>query len=329
MPPPPLAFYCVCNASYFLGAVAMINSLRLVGHDDAVYVLDCGLDEWQRDALAEHVTLVAAPERSPYMLKTEAPLHHPADVMVLIDTDIIVTRPLTELIEKASHDRVLAIEHGEDRFFPEWGKLLGGTARNRPYVSSSLVVMGGSLGATVVRRMDELQGRVDLEGTPYSRPRWAGFSLGGADFWERAADHAFFFADQDVLNAVLATDLDPDRVELLDRRLEAILPFTGLRLLDKKNLRCAYDDGTEPYALHHLAPVKPWLEPTIPGVYTQLLVRLLRGRDVAIRVPRRDLPLHLQPGVIAGAKRWYRGPFSARIPALRERVTRDGEPSGG
>jgi hypothetical protein len=326
---PPLAFYCVCNSDFFLGAVALVNSLRLLGHAEPIIVLDCGLTPAQRALLSEEAALVPAPsDVTPYLLKTVAPLRHPAGVMVLVDADIIVTRPLTELIERASHGRVLAVEHGQDRFFGEWGELLGGTARHRPYVSSSLVLLGGELGGKVIGLMDELQGRIQLEGTPYARPRWADFSLDGGDFWKMAGDHPFFFADQDVLNAVLATGIEPDRVEALDRRLESTVPFTGLRVVDERTLRCAYEDGTEPHVVHHLTPVKPWLEPTIPGVYTQLLLRLLRGRDLAIQVPQRDLPLHLQPGVIAGARRWYRGPFLGSVRGLRERVRGTGAPTG-
>ncbi len=65
------------------------------------------------------------------------------------------------------------------------------------------------------------------------------------------------------------------------------------------------------------------------GVYTQLLLRLLLGPDVAIQVPQRDLPLHLQPGVIAGARRWYRGPLSAGVRTVRDRVKRAGGPVEG
>ena len=37
------AFYCVADERYFLGAVGLINSLRLVGHDEPIHLLDCGL----------------------------------------------------------------------------------------------------------------------------------------------------------------------------------------------------------------------------------------------------------------------------------------------
>jgi hypothetical protein len=310
---------------YFLGAVALVNSLRLLGHAEPIFVLDYGLSPAQRELLRKEATLVAAPgDTTPFLLKTVAPLRHPAGVMVLLDADLIVTRPLTELIERASRGCVLAVEHGQDRFFADWGELLGGTARHRSYVSSSLVLLGGEPGSKVIRLMDELQGRIEIERTPFSSPR-PDFTSAGDEFSEMGRDDPFFFADQDVLNAVLATGTDADRVEVLDRRLEATVPFTGLTVVDEGALRCAYEDGIEPHAVHHILAAKPWLEPTIGGVYTQLLLRLLLGPDVAIRVPQRDLPLHLQPGVIAGARRWYRGPFSAGVRTVRDRVRRAGE----
>src|SRR6266508_2253741 len=72
-------FYCVADRRYFLGAVGLVNSLRLVGHDEPIYLLDCGLTVEQRELLAPHVTLVAAPtEAPPWLLKTVAPLSRPA-----------------------------------------------------------------------------------------------------------------------------------------------------------------------------------------------------------------------------------------------------------
>jgi hypothetical protein len=317
---PAAAFYCVASGMYFLGAVALVNSLRLLGHTEPIFALDRGLSSPQRELLAPEVTFVPAPDdTTPFLLKTVAPLTHPAEVMVLLDADIIVTRPLTELIERASHGRVLAVEHGGDRFFPEWGELLGGTARERRYVSSSLVLLGGEPGRKVVRLMDGLQGRIEIERTPFAGTR-PDFASVGDKFSEMGKDQPFFFADQDVLNAVLATEVDPGRVEALDRRLEATVPFAGLTVVDEEALRCAYEDGIEPHAVHHVLAPKPWQEPTEPGVYKQLMLRLLLGRDVAIRVPQRDLPLHLQPGVVAGAKRWYRGPLATGVRTVRARV---------
>jgi hypothetical protein len=329
---PPAAFYCMSSGIYFLGAVGLINSLRLVGHTEPVFLLDCGLSETQRKLLAPHATLVPAPDdREPFMLKTILPLTHPAEVMVLIDVDIVVTRPLTELIEMASADRVVAGGAPRDRFVPEWGELLGlGNARRQAYVSSALVLLGGSVGREVIRLMDETGTRIDFDRTIFRT------TLPDYPFHDSAAalaavpDDPFFFADQDLLNAILATRVEPEHFVRIEDRLAALPPFTGLRVMDEDTLRCAYEDGTEPYLLHHYA-TKPWLKPTHHGIYSRLLRRLLVGPDVAVRVPESELPLRLRTGLLAYAERkrvnarervrWHvREPLSLRIRELRDRA---------
>jgi hypothetical protein len=313
---PTVAFYCVCDARYFLGAAAMLNSLRLVGHDEPAYVLDCGLTESQREVLAPKVTLVPAPENEPpWLVKPVAPLRHPAEVMVLIDADMIVTRSLTPLIAEASRGKVVAFANNSDRFFPEWGDALElGTARPRQYVSSSLVCLGGPVGSRVIRLMAELRDRVD-----FSRTLWRA----------NDPDYPFLFADQDILNAILTTTVDPAAVTEAEERLEAVMPFTGLRVVDEHTLRCEYEDGTQPFALHDFLPAKSWSEPPIPGVYPQLLTRLLRRRDVDIQVPKRELPLHLQPGLSAAARRVRRDGLAAGLRSVRARIGGSGQSTGG
>jgi hypothetical protein len=300
---PRLAFYCVSSGEYFLSAVAMINSLRLNGHSEPIFMLDCGLTQAQREVVSHEVTVVAAPNDSmPFLLKTVAPLRNPAEVMVLIDADIIVTRSLGDMVDRAANNKVVAVQDRLDRFVPEWGELLGlGAARRRPYLSSSLVAAGGAFGRRVLRLMEEAQYRIDLSGTAYLRPD-RGFDLENGTFDAAALEHPWCFVDQDILNAILCAEPDPERVESLDARFTATLPFTGVRAVDEATLQCAYDDGTQPYALHHVFPVKPWLEPTIPGVYSRLLERLLRGSDVAVRVPRQELPSHLRAGPTRAAR---------------------------
>jgi hypothetical protein len=293
-------FYCVSNAQYFIGAVAMINSLRLLGHSEPVFVLDCGLRPAQRELLAAEATVVPAPTEAPPVLqKTHAPLRHPAEVTVLIDADIIVTRSLSGLIDRASRGRVLAVDDGQDRFFPEWGELTGGEARRRRYVSSCLTLLGAPVGRRVIETMDEAQHRADIERTPYSSS--AHDFVSHADGYDR---NPYYFADQDVLNAVLATQLEPAEVEVLERRDVAILPFDGLRVVEPDALRCVYDDGSEPYAVHHLMLEKPWLKRTGERtVYTQLLRRLLGGEDLALRVPTASIPSWLRGGPLGSTSR--------------------------
>jgi hypothetical protein len=137
--------------------------------------------------------------------------------------------------------------------------------------------------------MDDRQRRVEFE-RGYLAANEPGYPL--------------LYLDQDVLNAVLASRIADGRVVTLERRLEAIPPFAGLELVDERTLRCAYADGAEPYLLHHFS-AKPWLRATPEGIYTQLLRRLLLGPDLTVRVPKRELPLHLRMGLFGdGLRSW-------------------------
>jgi hypothetical protein len=283
------AFYCVADSRYFLGAVGLINSLRLRGHEESLFVLDCGLTKAQRRLLSPHATLVPAPNDSPpWLLKTVAPLRHPARVMVLIDADIIVMRSLAELIERTADSGLIAFENEVDRFVPEWGELLGlGSVRRQPYLSSGLVLLEASLGADVLGLMTELQDQVDFERT----------------YWrENAPDYPFRYADQDVLNAILASRVEPEKIVALPNRLCANPPFRGLAPVDEAALRWAYADGVEPYVMHHHT-AKPWLVRTYDGPYSRLLRELLARPGAGVRVPRRQIPLRMRRGWVASAER--------------------------
>ena len=53
----------------------MINSLRLIGHAEPVYLLDCGLSDGPARAARRRGELVQAPaDTPPWLLKTVAPL---------------------------------------------------------------------------------------------------------------------------------------------------------------------------------------------------------------------------------------------------------------
>ena len=285
----PVAFYCVCGAQYFLGVVAMVNSLRLLGHTDPIFILDFGLSAARRDFLAREATIVAGPrDVPPWLLKTTAPLRYPADTTVLIDADMIATRSLVPLIERASSGGVVAFRNDRDHFVAEWGELLDlGPIRRQPYVSSGLVALGGAEGTEVLRLLDDRQGRVDVEQGIFGR---------------RVPGYAFMFPEQDVLNAILWSRLDPDDLTVLEHRLAPVPPFSGLRIASGATLRCAYADGEAPYVLHHIAR-KPWLARMRSSVYSRLLTRLLLGDDVALRLDPHEVPLRLRTGPAARAAR--------------------------
>ena len=283
------AFYCVADERYFLGAVGLVNSLRLLGHDEPIHLLDCGLTGEQRDLLAPEAEIMTAPEDTPpWLLKTVAPLATPADVVVVLDTDMVATRSLAPLVDSARGGRLVAFADSIDRWVPEWGELLElGPARRGPYVSSAALAIGEPLASEVLGLLADRQRVVEFDRT----------------FWRRnEPGYAFTYADQDVLNAILATREDDGRVEVLDARLAATPPFEGLSVRDEGSLACAFADGTEPFLVHHHV-VRPWLEQTEHGVYSRLLRRLLIADDVAIQVGEERIPEWLRSGPRAWAKR--------------------------
>jgi hypothetical protein len=278
------AFYCVADARYFLGAVGLINSLRLHGHTEPIYLLDCGLTEPQRELLAREVELVRVEsETPPWLLKTIAPLAHPAEAMVLIDADMIVTRRLDELFARAREGRVVAFRTSYDRSHPDWGELLGlGPLRTQPYVSSGLVVLAGQPGRELLTRLSELQPVVE----PYFHD----------DRLHAEAGWPFFGLDQDVLNALLASEMAPLEAAALPHRLCPNQPFAGLRAGPVGGPpTAAYENGERPFALHHFGP-KPWLERLPGSAYARLLSRCLAGPGLPLEPPGSAIPARLRSG---------------------------------
>ena len=286
------AFYSVSDSRFFLGAVALLNSLRLAGHDEPIFIVDTGLTPEQRTMLADHVTLIPSPSGGvSVLLAPLGPSTHPAEVAILLDADIIVVRPLTELIDAARTGRIVTFVNNEpvhDRFFSEWSSTLDlPPLPRRPYVNAGQLFVPESLGRRLLPLWTEAQEKVALESTRYGSGRFS---------------DPFYFADQDVLNAILAGHFEPEEILTLEHRLAPHPPFTGLRLVDEGRLVCRYADGSQPFLLHHTL-AKPWLKATRTTIYSLLLPRLLLGPDVALRLEPRQLPLRLREGRLAAADR--------------------------
>jgi lipopolysaccharide biosynthesis glycosyltransferase len=216
---------------------------------------------------------------------------HPSQVQVLIDADIIVTQPLTEFIEAARAGRVVAFiepKPTHNRSFREWASRLGlAQLRRQPYLNAGQLFVPESLGRRLYPLWTEGQKKVKLIETRYGKARLR---------------DPFYFADQDVLNAVLAGHFEAGELMLEEHRLAPHYPFPGLHLVDANRLACRYPDGTEPFLLHHIL-AKPWLKATRTTIYSQLLSRLLLAPDVALRLEPRQLPLRLREGKWAAADR--------------------------
>lgn len=286
-----LAFYCVCDRTHFLGLVALVNSLRLVGHHEPIYVLDCGLDAQQRRLLDPETALEAA-ERDlhPVLLKNVLPRRRPADVMVVVDVDVIFTRRIDGLVELARREEkpIFFLNDRTDRFHPEWEELGFGPPVRHDYLAVGQYVLPAAAGLVFLELFDEALLRLDVSKTlvnPSIRP-----------------SDPFYYPEMDVFNALIGTAIPFDGFTLANRDLVAYWPFTGLRVEDERTLACVDREGNRPALLHHILD-KPWLAPVPASAFTRLMTRLLCGPDVAIRVPRSLIPRRLRSGPAGGVAR--------------------------
>src|SRR3954451_18327508 len=214
----PVAFYAVADERHFLGLVALLNSLRLHGHEQPLVVADCGLAAWQRDLLSPHVELASVEAGpSPYLLKPVLPLERPAEIMVLADVDLLVLRSLDQLLRQP-HPVVAFIDPVGHRFHCEWAELLDLPGiRRMPYLNSGFLVLKGAPGGSILRLVADRQKRVNVE---QIRAR------GGRP------EDPFYYADQDVWNAVISAILPPSELGRPPADLASHPPFRELRAGD-------------------------------------------------------------------------------------------------
>lgn len=292
--------------------VALLNSLRLTGHDQPVLLVDAGLTDEQREMLADHVTLLPAGAGiPPVYLASFGPIAQPADVAVLLDADIVVVRSLSPLIDQARAGKLVGfinIPPLDDRFFPEWAPLLGlGPLRRQPYLNAGQLFIPHPLAQRILGPWQACQDKVGYDETRY-----------GAAGRRTNLSAPFYFADQDVLNAVLAALLTPDEILCLEHRLAPHPPFPGVVVIDAERLACVGRDGTQPYLLHHTL-AKPWLKPTPVNAYSLLLPRLLFASDVALPLRPEQVPLRLRTGRFAHVDR-ARADLQARTHSRARRL---------
>ena len=146
-------FFTVSDAAFFPGTVALLNSLRIVGHEEELSVLDLGLRPDQRARLAEHALVHDAPPdvaalptlAKPYPLELGA-----RGTLVLLDSDLVVVHRLDEPLAAAGAGAVVLLddEHPysnyktpRDRWFAEWQQAFGLPAppRRQPFWNTGFV----------------------------------------------------------------------------------------------------------------------------------------------------------------------------------------------
>jgi hypothetical protein len=294
-------FYTVSTARYFPGTVALLNSLRLTGNEGELVVLDVDLTNEQKARLDPHCTLVDVPRRvavNPLLLKPFPASLGASGVVVIIDSDIIVTGDLSRVLGEAGAGKICAYPDSQsDRWFPEWEHLfeLSAPLRRQGYVNSGFIAFSSASWPELLRRW-----QVGSETIPSALTR-----AGGA-----ARDTPLWDGDQDALNAILMSEVPAGALAVLpgDEAPASTRDRHRVRIADLHRLSCSVG-GLPTVLVHSAGTPKPWQDDgwqrrIWADGYARLLPRVLFEHDVCVRLRPQDLPLWLRPG--------YRGRVIAR-----------------
>lgn len=324
-------YVTIADQRYFTGAVALVNSLRLTGHRDPIVVLDGGLSGAQRRVLARECEVRPLPvdEGGVFVVfaKSAVGTLGLTGPVVLLDSDMIVTRSLAPVLASARAGRMCGVVDllGERRF-DAWTPILGLPCfpREQRHMNAGLVAFDAAAWGDFLERWSAAcrlvpRSRAEL---PFDLPQ------------ETLLSHPFALPEQDVLNALLMTEVEPERIEILDIDFApGPLQNDDVQIESRWSLACR-SGRVRPFCLHYWNHPKPWLEGARPylafDAYVELLARVLTSADVPLRIPAADLPVWLRDD-LAGRlvrrtpRRVRRGVRSAvaQLPDPLERRARD------
>jgi hypothetical protein len=295
-----VTYFTVADERFFVGLACLVNSLRLTGNEGEIVALDGGLSRPQADRLAGHVRLVPRDEEAlthPVLLKAYPHLLEPQGTIVVIDSDMIVTRSLDPILDQVALGKVCLfadIEDQRDRRFAEWEEVfgLGRPPRRQHYLNSGFIALSTEHHPDLLSRFWEVCNRIPVEGLVQS----------GADY-----EQPFWGGDQDAINALLMSEVDADDVLELPE-LEGPSPtwLDRVRIEDARSLRCTID-GYSPYLLHYWGTPKPWQPRSWLRVerdaYVELMPRVLFAADCPVRVDPHEVPPWMRQGRGAAAAR--------------------------
>jgi hypothetical protein len=291
-------FFTVGDAKYFPGVVGIVNSLRRVGHSEEIVVLDGGFTPAQREALSTTCTVAELP---PVVRNAASPVYYKLiaarlreyaenEIIVIIDSDIVVTSRLDDLIDHAAKGELAAFADPEsNRWFSEWEAIfsLSSPPRRSTYFCSGLLVFCPAKLPELISQWSERCQSIS------SHPTVA-----------EGAEGPTAQADQDALNAIMMSEYPPGTVYYEDiDRFPAAVELRRLRrrvaITDRRTLRCSFD-GKSCLALHSASAPKPWATPRgiRTNAYVKLLSDMLTDPGSAVRVPEEDLPFWLRKGLI-------------------------------
>jgi hypothetical protein len=296
---PDTTFFTVADERFFPGVACLLNSLRLSGNDAELVILDVGLSEPQRLRLEPHARLVTPPGEvleEHLLLKSFPHTLEPDGTVVIIDSDMLVTRaldPVLEQVETGSVCMFADIEDQRDRRIPQWEEAFALTSplrHGQHYMNAGFIALSTRHHPELLRRYWELCRRIPSDRTlvaasEYDQPFWGG--------------------DQDAINALLMSEVDADAVVELPQE-EGPSPelLHDVRIVDERTLECELR-GHTPYILHYWGGPKPWARNAWMRVsrdaYVRLMPRVLLGPDVPVRLDPAELPLWLRPTPVGRA----------------------------
>jgi len=325
----PPVFCAIVDSAYFLGAVALVNSLRLTGHTGEIAFLDVGLDEGQRAFLEQEATVHDGPIASGWLSVFAKPmlgLLNPDRVVVLLDNDLVITGSLEPLVRAAEHGEIAVFEEPDPtRWFVEWEQLfsLQQPLRRGSYANGGCVALSTGRWREFLERWYELGEFVAAAraGRPFLLRQ------------EEVRSDPLGFNEQDTLNALLMSEVPESALRTWAHSLTPHWTDRhDVRITDSRSLRCDAN-GQALLFLHSTGLPKPWqpsgwLRPRFRA-FNRLLTRVLTGEDVLLPLPPEQIPPWLRPGLrgrllghSAAAIGWTAyGSLSIVPVALRARLT--------
>jgi hypothetical protein len=281
-----ITYYTVSNHTYFLGTVALLNSLRVTGHPDPLVILDAGLLPDERAALEPHASVVSMPDDrgNPVLLKPFPYVLNAEGVIVVIDSDIIVTSSLASVTDLARRGKICLcpawVDAARTRWFAEWESTLQLRAplRREDWLHDGFVVFDTTHWPNLLERWWETCSLVPAEeifaaGTPFNA------------------------GDADAINALLMSELPREAVAILPHGDEVYAGDVTVENLE--TLACSVD-GRSPKFIHVPDRPKPWERSGWSrrgsNVYLRLMRRLFFSADVPLRLEPERVPVWLRPG---------------------------------
>ena len=269
----------------------MLDSLRRSGNAAPAFVVDAGLQLDQRKRLSAVAQVLTPPPEvrglHPLFMKLTAELFWSSGVVVLLDSDMIVTSLLGDLIEQAVAGRIAVHpDHGitKGRQFEEWA----GTFELRAPLRAQRFVNTAPLA-------------LSLDRWPHFLERWRHACRQLPPDWpSQGFLGPFGLADQDALNALLMSEIPAEAIWIgSDVRTVHADGLGEVEIVEARSLACRYR-GAAPVVLHYGLDPKAWERSgwrrvRADDAYVRLLRRLLFERGARIAVRPSEVPIWLRP----------------------------------